>query len=97
MNKFKKEIENGIVVVDFFAKWCEPCKLLAPIFDNVSKEMGGKIKFSKIDIDNNLEIAREYRVSSVPTVLIFKDGQVVDSIVGFLPKDTLKSKIHAQI
>lgn len=93
--KFKESIQKGVVVTEFYAKWCEPCKLLTPIFDNLSEEMKGSTNFLKVDIDHNLELAREHRVSSVPTILIFKNGELVDSLVGFTPKDILKNRIEA--
>lgn len=95
--EFKTLIGQDLTVVDFYAQWCEPCKLLTPIFDSIQEEIGNKANFIKIDIDYNLELAREYRVSSVPTVLIIKEGKIVDSTVGFLPKDVLKNKIVKHI
>ena len=102
MTTFNKEeiktlTQQGITVLDFYAKWCEPCKLLTPIFDDIKEELKDSANFIKIDIDSNLELAREYRVSSVPTILIIKEGEIVDSTVGFLPKEVLKNKIDKQI
>ncbi|SHH99463.1 thioredoxin [Clostridium collagenovorans DSM 3089] len=92
-SNFKTEIENGIVVVDFFATWCGPCKMLAPVFDELNTELDGNAKFVKVDIDKSPELAQQFNVSSVPTILIFKNGERVESSIGFVPKDSLKSKI----
>ena len=74
-NEFKSEIENGITVVDFFATWCGPCKMLAPVLEGLSSDMEGKAKFIKVDIDQSLDLANEFQIASVPTMVIFKDGQ----------------------
>ncbi|MEW9076991.1 thioredoxin [Terrisporobacter glycolicus] len=94
-NEFKEAIkEEGVVVVDFFANWCGPCKMLAPIFEELSNEMEGKTQFIKIDVDQSVDIAREYGVQSIPTMAIIKNGQPVETMVGFLPKDVIKSNIE---
>lgn len=94
---FEQEINDGVVVVDFFATWCGPCKMLAPIFEQLSVEMKDDAKFVKVDIDKSLEIARKYMISSVPTMMIFKDGKPVDTMVGFMPKEAIKNKVEAHI
>ena len=94
---FEQEINNGVVVVDFFATWCGPCKMLAPIFEQLSVEMKDDARFVKVDIDKSLEIARKYMISSVPTMMIFKDGKPVDTMVGFMPKEAIKNKVEAHI
>lgn len=96
-NNFETELENGVVVVDFFATWCGPCKMLAPVFEELGNEMNESAKFVKVDIDQNIEIARKFMVSTVPTMMIFKDGKPVDTMVGFMPKDTIKAKVEAHI
>ena len=93
-NNFAEETANGVVVVDFYATWCGPCKMLAPVFEELEKDMDGQAKFVKIDIDESMEIARKYMISSVPTVMIFKDGKTVDTMVGFKPKDALKASVQ---
>lgn len=94
-NEFKEAIkEEGVVVVDFFANWCGPCKMLAPIFEELSNEMEGKTQFIKVDVDQSVDIAREYGVQSIPTMAIIKNGQPVETMVGFLPKDVIKSNIE---
>lgn len=74
-NEFKSEIENGVVVVDFFATWCGPCKMLAPVLEGLSSEMEGKAKIIKVDIDQSSDLANKFEVSSVPTMMVFKDGK----------------------
>lgn len=95
--EFNSKIENGsgIAVVDFFATWCGPCKMLAPVFEESAKDVGNKASFSKVDIDQCLELARKYGVSTVPTVMIFKDGKPVDKMVGFMPKQQIIEKINS--
>lgn len=90
------EENKGVVVVDFFATWCGPCKMLAPVFESVSEELNDA-KFVKVDIDESLELAQKFGISTVPTMMIFKDGKVVDKLVGFMPKESLKNKIEAHL
>ncbi len=90
---FDKEVSEGIVVVDFFATWCGPCKMLTPVFEELSAELDGKAKFAKVDIDESSDIAAKFQVVSVPTVKVFKDGKVVKTLVGFRPKEALLSEI----
>ena len=90
------EEDKGVVVVDFFATWCGPCKMLAPVFESVSEEVSNA-KFVKVDIVESLELAQKFGISTVPTMMIFKDGKVVDKLVGFMPKESLKSKVEAHL
>jgi len=96
-NEFKSEIENGITVVDFFATWCGPCKMLAPVLEGLSSDMEGKAKFIKVDIDQSLDLASQYQISSVPTMVIFKDGEKVEQLVGFLPKEKIQQAIESNL
>lgn len=97
--QFNNEVEksNGIVIVDFFATWCRPCKMLAPVFEEASNMMRGQAKFVKVDIEEVADIARKYDIKSVPTTMIFKDGKVIDSIVGFIPKNNLLKRLNSHI
>ena len=95
-NNLVEHIE-GIAVVDFFATWCGPCKMLAPVFQEVANEFEGKADFYKIDIDASLDIARQFSVSTVPTVIIFRNGEPIERLVGFMPKENLASKIKEYI
>ena len=85
------------VLVDFWATWCGPCKMLAPVFQEVANEFEGKADFYKIDIDASLDIARQFSVSTVPTVIIFRNGEPIERLVGFMPKENLASKIKEYI
>ena len=96
-NEFKSEIESGVTIVDFFATWCGPCKMLSPVLEGLAGEMEGKVNFIKVDIDQSLELASEFQISSVPTMVIFKDGQKVDQLVGFLPKEKIQQAIEANL
>ena len=93
---FKKEVIDckEPVVVDFFAEWCGPCKAMAPALDAVAKEMAGKVKVVKVDVDQNPGITQEYRIQAMPTLMIFKDGKVAASQVGALVQ---KSKLETWI
>ena len=95
-NNLVEHVE-GIAVVDFFATWCGPCKMLAPVFQEVGNELEGKAKFYKIDIDESLDIARQFSVSTVPTIIIFRNGEPIERLVGFMPKENLLSKIRDYI
>ena len=98
-NEFVENVENtkGVVVVDFFATWCGPCKMLAPVFEGVSNKMGDKAKFFKVDIDENSNIAQKYRIAAVPTMIIFKDGVPVENLAGFMPEQNITNKVNAYL
>ena len=81
------------IVVDFWAPWCGPCKAIAPILNELAEELGGAVKICKVNIDNNSEVASKYEIRAIPTILIFKDGQIVDTIVGLIEKEDLKAKL----
>ncbi|GAA0771522.1 thioredoxin [Clostridium subterminale] len=95
--EFNNEIKDGVVVVDFFATWCGPCKMLAPIFEELSTEMKGKVKFIKVDVDQCPDIAMKYSVASIPTIIVFKDGNNVNTTVGFIPKERIKEIVEAYL
>ncbi len=81
------------VVVDFWAPWCGPCKAIAPILEELASEMGDSVKICKVNVDNNSEIAGKFEIRAIPTILVFKDGAVADTIVGLASKDDLKAKL----
>ncbi|WP_455538195.1 thioredoxin [Terrisporobacter sp.] len=95
-NEFINKVENkkGAVVVDFFATWCGPCKMLSPVYDSLGEEMKEKADFLKVDIDQSIELAQKFSVATVPTVIVFKDGKEMDRLVGFIPKNTLQEKVE---
>jgi len=82
------------IVVDCWAPWCGPCRMVGPIIDELAKEMQGKIVFGKLNVDENPAISTKHQIMSIPTMLIFKDGNLVDRFVGALPKEELKKKIE---
>lgn len=84
-----------LVLVDFWAVWCGPCRMVAPIVDEISKEYAGKVKVLKLNTDENPDVAGKYRIMGIPTLMFFKDGKTVDQIVGAVPKAQLKSKVDA--
>ena len=96
---FDKEVINnsGITVVDFFADWCGPCRKMGPILEEVENELNSKVKFAKINTDNNLDMAKKYQVSGLPTIMIFKSGEPVERLVGLMPKNSIITNIEKHI
>ena len=96
---FEGEIEKyvGLAVVDFWAAWCGPCRIIAPILDQLATEYSGKAKVAKLDVDANIRTATRFNVRSIPMVIFFKDGKVVDQVIGAVPRPVLeeKFKTHA--
>ncbi|MFQ5752711.1 MAG: thioredoxin [bacterium] len=85
------------VLVDFWAEWCGPCKMIAPYVEELAAEFEGKVKIGKLDVDNNQVVASKYGVRSIPSLLIFKGGEVVEQIIGAVPKNQIKSKLEATL
>jgi thioredoxin 1 len=95
---FKPAISTATpVLVDFWAPWCGPCKAIAPILEELSVELAGKVQIAKLNVDENDGVSAEYGVRAIPTMLLFKGGVLVDQYVGMMPKATLKEKILAKI
>ena len=96
---FKKEVlESGLpVVVDFWANWCGPCKMIAPIVEELAKEFDGKVKIGKVDVDTNPKSASTYGIMSIPSIIFFKNGKVMDQVTGAINKASLKRKIEENI
>ena len=93
---FEQQVEqhDGLAVVDFWATWCGPCRMIAPILDQLSAEYAGKVKVTKLDVDANIKTASRFNVRSIPTLLFFKGGKVVDQIIGAVPKTQIESKLQ---
>ena len=89
--------DEKLVIVDFWATWCGPCRMLSPLLDEVEEEMADKITVVKVNIDDADEIAMRYRIMSIPTLIFFKNGQMVDRSVGAMPKNLLVDKINANL
>lgn len=93
---FNNEIAEGIAVVDFWAPWCGPCKMLGPVLEDVAAELG-EVKFCKLNVDENIQIPQQFSVASIPTVMVFKNGNLVDKAVGFRPKEELIQLVKKHI
>lgn len=89
--------DSKLVIVDFWATWCGPCRMLSPLLDEVEEEMADKISVVKVNVDDADEIAMKYRIMNIPTLLFFKGGQLVDKTVGAMPKNVLVDKINANL
>ena len=90
---FTDETNDGLVLADFWAPWCGPCKMIAPVLEELNEEMSDQVKIVKLDVDENQETAGKFGVMSIPTLLLFKDGKVVDQVIGFQPKEQLAELI----
>ncbi len=86
---------SGLVMVDFWAVWCGPCRMVAPTVEELAKEYAGKVKVGKLNTDENPDIASKYKIMGIPTIMFFKGGEKVDQVVGAVPKPQLKAKIDA--
>ena len=96
-NTFDAEVVEAEtpVIVDFWAEWCGPCKMIAPIVEELAEEYDGKVLFTKLDIDSNPEVSMKYGIRSIPTLLVFKDGKPVEQIIGAVPKREIHKRVEA--
>lgn len=90
-DNFDSEIKNGLVFIDFWADWCTPCKIIAPLFEKQAAAWKGKIKFAKLNVDEFPEIAAKYNVMSIPFLIMFNNGEIKDSIIGAMPENVFQS------
>ena len=97
-DNFNQEVlgNNGVTVVDFYANWCGPCRKMGPLLEEVETELKG-VKFTKINTDDNLNMAKQYQVSGLPTLMVFKNGEPVERIVGLMPKSSIITNIEKHI
>lgn len=86
---------KGVVMVDFFAVWCGPCKMMAPTIDKLATAYKGKVKIGKLDVDENNATSSRYEIQSIPTIIFFKDGEMMDALIGFQSEEALKKKIDS--
>jgi len=93
---FSSEVEqhSGLTVVDFWATWCGPCRMIAPILEQLGEEFAGRVKVTKLDVDANQKTSMRFQVRSIPTLLFFKDGKLVDQVIGAVPKPALAAKFE---
>ena len=92
---FKEKVSEGLVLVDFFADWCGPCKMLAPVLEKLAREYPENLHVYKVNVDNDMELARAFRVVSIPSLFLLKDGEVVNSTMGFQNLDALKKFVES--
>jgi len=93
--EFEDFIKEGLVLVDFFADWCMPCLMMAPVIEELSEKFKGKIKFGKVNVADNEEIARKFNVSSIPNFTLLKDGKVVEQFVGSMSSEEFEEKLNS--
>lgn len=90
---YEKEISSGLVLIDCWAEWCGPCRMVAPVLEELSKEYDGKVSIKKLNVDDNQKTAQDLGIQSIPTLLLYKDGELVDKAIGALPKNQIKNFI----
>ncbi len=95
---FEQEIQGSTpVLVDFWAEWCGPCRMVAPVLEQVAAEQAGKLKIVKLNVDENTETPRQFGITGIPTMILFKDGKQIDRLVGFMPKPQLMNKLRPHL
>lgn len=97
VDSWEKEVvqSSGVVMVDFWATWCGPCRTIAPAVEELAKEYSGKVKFVKVNTDENPDLATRYKITGIPTLMFFKDGKLREQVVGAVPKSHLKTKLDS--
>ncbi|MEH6842021.1 MULTISPECIES: thioredoxin [Priestia] len=94
---FLNETNKGVVLVDFWATWCGPCKMISPVLDELDREIGDKVKIVKVDVDQNRETTSKFGVMGTPTLLVLRNGKVVDKAMGYQPKEALAELVNKHI
>lgn len=96
---FAEKVENskGLTIVDFWAAWCGPCRIIAPVLEQLAEEYEGKVTIAKLDVDTNVQTSARFGVRSIPTLIFFKDGEVVETVVGAVPKQQIERRIQAHL
>ncbi|MFA4953358.1 MAG: thioredoxin [Candidatus Pacearchaeota archaeon] len=92
--EFEDFTKKDIVLVDFFAEWCMPCLMMAPVIDELAEKFRGKIKFGKVNVEDNQEIARKFKISSIPNFVLMKNGKVIDNFIGAVPQEELEKRLR---
>ncbi|EHS7218047.1 thioredoxin [Staphylococcus pseudintermedius] len=96
-SNFDEQIQSGVKLVDFWATWCGPCKMIAPVLEDLAVDYEGKADILKLDVDQNQATAAKFEVMSIPTLIVFKDGQPVEKVVGFQPKENLAQVLDKHV
>lgn len=96
-SNFSTEINDGIVIVDFWAPWCGPCRKLGPVLEEVAKELEGRVKVCKLNTDDSPKLAQDFAISAIPSVILFKDGAPIERMVGLTPKSTIISNVEKHL
>jgi len=91
---FEEEVKEGLVLVDFFATWCGPCKMMEPVIAKIAEENKGKVKVGKVNVDDENQLAMKYQISSIPTLILFKDGKPLKSLIGLSSKSEIENMIN---
>ena len=94
---FNEQVQNGVKLVDFWATWCGPCKMIAPVLEELAQDFDGKADILKLDVDENPNTAAKFEVMSIPTLIVFKDEEPVDKVVGFQPKENLAEVLNKHL